>query len=72
MGMRKWKMGECERKGVREETRLNVEASKVGKFEGQEKMENGGGKGRRSFLRRAEGQGQYNAKGTGCPYLFSV
>ncbi|SRR6266404_2154058 len=28
-------------------------------------------KGRRSFLRRVEGQGEYNAKGTGCQCLFS-
>src|SRR2546426_318269 len=29
-------------------------------------------KGRRSFLRRGEGQGKYNAEGTGCQCLFSV
>src|SRR6267142_4216776 len=29
-------------------------------------------KGRRSFLRRGEGQGEYNAKGTSCKCLFSV
>ena len=60
-----------------------LEGSKVGKsrknfrdancaFEGQEKMENEGDKGRRSFLRRAEGQREYNAEGTGCQCLFSV
>ena len=29
-------------------------------------------KGRRSFLRRGERQGEYNAEGTGCQCLFSV
>ena len=29
-------------------------------------------KGRRSFLRGVEGQGEYNAEGTGCQCLFSV
>src|SRR6266850_723821 len=29
-------------------------------------------KGRRSFLRRVEEQGEYNAEGTGCQCLFSV
>src|SRR5882724_8743268 len=29
-------------------------------------------KGRRSFLRRAEGQGEYNAEGTSCQCLFSM
>jgi len=29
-------------------------------------------KGRRSFLRRAERQEEYNAEGTGCQCLFSV
>jgi len=28
-------------------------------------------KGRRSFLRGAEGQGEYNAEGTGCQCIFS-
>ena len=29
-------------------------------------------KGRRSFLRGAEGQGEYNAEGTGCQCVLSV
>src|SRR6267142_2995076 len=29
-------------------------------------------KGRRSFLRRGEGQGEYNSEGTGCQCLFNV
>ena len=29
-------------------------------------------KGRRSFFRRGEGQGEYNAEGTGCQCLFSM
>jgi len=29
-------------------------------------------KGRRSFLRRGERQGEYNAEGTGCQCVFSV
>ena len=29
-------------------------------------------KGRRSFLRGGEGQGEYNAEGTGCQCLFNV
>ena len=43
---------------------------KVGTFGGREKMENEGDKGRRSFLRRVEGQGEYNAKYIRCQYSF--
>jgi len=35
-------------------------------------MENEGDKGRRSFLRRGEGQGEYNVKGTDYQCLFSM
>ena len=49
-----------------------LEGSKVEKFEGREKMENEGNKGRRSFLRRGEGQGEYNVKGTTVNVYLSV
>jgi len=79
-GLGKAENGECENgkwasvkgKELGKKRVWSFEASKVGKFEGQEEMENEGGKGRRSFLRRAEGEGEYNAKGTGCQCLFSV
>jgi hypothetical protein len=79
-GLREGRKWECENgkwasvkgKELGKKRVWSFEASKVGKFEGQEEMENEGGKGRRSFLRRAEGEGEYNAKGTGCQCLFSV
>ncbi len=49
MGMRKWKMGECEGKELGKKRVWSFEASKVGKFEGQEEMENEEAKGGAPF-----------------------